>query len=119
MRVEISSNVLTVVSDIPVSTVEKGLTDLTAYDDKQKPLYTVKLSLEGKGNLSQFGMVANTVFEDKLAVVVVEELGFTRENFMRKYGKAVVAAKKYCPIIANAAVTEEEMLNEAFGAAEE
>ena len=71
MRVEISSNVLTVVSDIPVSTVEKGLTDLTAYDDKQKPLYTVKLSLEGKGNLSQFGMVANTVFEDKLAVVVV------------------------------------------------
>ena len=38
---------------------------------------------------------------------------------MRKYGKAVVAAKKYCPIIANAAVTEEEMLNEAFGAAEE
>ena len=30
MRVEISNNVLTVVSDIPVSTVEKGLTDLTA-----------------------------------------------------------------------------------------
>lgn len=119
MRVEISSNVLTVVSDIPVSTVEKGLTDLTAYDDKQKPLYTVKLSLEGKGNLSQFGMVANTVIEDKLAVVVVEDLGFTREDFMRKYGKVVVAAKKYCPIIANAAVTEEEMLNEAFGAAEE
>lgn len=119
MRVSISNNVLTVVSDIPVAVAERKLTDLTAYDDKKNPLYTVKMGLEGNGSLSQFGFVANTVIDGNLAVMVVEEIGATREDFMRKYGKAVVAAQKYCPIIANAAVTEEEMLEAAFGTVEE
>lgn len=112
MRVKIEANVLTVETDIPVSVVEKGLTDLTAYDDKKTPLY--KVAAGEAGSLTEYGIVANTVSNGNLAVVVVEQIGFERADFIKKYGKAVVAAKKFCPIIANAAATEEEMLNAAF-----
>lgn len=112
MRVKIENNILTVVTDVPMSVVEKGLADLKAYDDKKNELYSV--SVGESANLSPFGIVANSVIDGKLAVVVVEQLGYTREDFIKKYGKAVVAAQKFCPIIANAAASEEEMLEAAF-----
>jgi len=112
MRVKIENNILTVVTDVPMSVVEKGLTDLTAYDDKQNPLY--KVSVGDNGSLSKYGLVANSVVDDKLAVVIVEAIGITREEIIYKYGKSVVAAQKFCPIIANAAASEEEMINAAF-----
>lgn len=115
MVVKVNENVLTVVSDIPVATALKGLTDLTAYDEKKNPVYKVQISLEGKGNLSQFGMVANSVVDGKAAVVIIEPIGTNMDVIKLKYGKAVVAAQKYIPIIANAAVTEEEMIAAAFG----
>ena len=114
MRVSINNNVLTVVTDILAATVERGIADLTAYDEKKQPLYAVKVSADGKGNLSQYGLAANSIIDGKLAVVVVEEMDFTREDFIKRYGKAVVAANKYCPIIAGAAASEEEMLEAAF-----
>lgn len=116
MVVSVNSNIITVVSDIPMTVVEKGYTDLTAYDEKKNPLYTVKINKDGTGNLSQFGLVANAVVDGKAAVVIVEKLDITEDEIKHKYGKAVVAASKFCPIIANAAVTEEEMIELAFGA---
>lgn len=118
MRVVPNNNILTVETDIPVAVVERGIADLTAYDDKKNPLFTVKLNKDGKGNLSQYGLVANTIIDGKLAVVIVEEIGFTREDFIKKYGKGVVAAQKFCPIIAGAAASEEELLEAAFSTAE-
>lgn len=112
MRVKIENNILTVVTDIPVATVERGIADLTAYDDKKDPLYAVRVGEVGK--LSPFGIIANTSVDGNLAAMIVEEFGFTREDFIKKYGKAVVAAKKFCPIIANAAASEEELLEAAF-----
>lgn len=118
MRVVPNNNILTVETDIPVAVVERGIADLTAYDDKKNPLFTVKLNKDGKGNLSQFGLSANSIIDGKLAVVIVEEVGFTREDFIKKYGKGVVAAQKFCPIIAGAAASEEELLEAAFSTAE-
>jgi hypothetical protein len=118
MRVVINSNILTVETDIPVAVVERGIADLTAYDEKKNPLYAVKLNKDGNGNLSQFGLSANSIIDGKLAVVIVEEIGFTREDFIKKYGKGVVAAQKFCPIITGAAASEEELLDAAFGEAE-
>lgn len=118
MRVVPNNNILTVETDIPAAVVERGIADLTAYDDKKNPLFTVKLNKEGKGNISQYGLVANTIIDGKLAVVIVEEVGFTREDFIKKYGKGVVAALKFCPIIAGAAASEEELLESAFSTAE-
>lgn len=118
MRVVINSNILTVETDIPVAVVERGIADLTAYDDKKNPLYAVKLNKDGKGSLSQYGLAANSIIDGKLAVVIVEEVGFTREDFIKKYGKGVVAAQKFCPIITGAAASEEELLDAAFGEAE-
>ena len=118
MRVKIESNVLTVETDIPVSVIERGFVDPTVYDEKKNPLYTVRLNQNGKGGLGQLGMSANSIINDKLAVVIVEEIGFTRDDFKKKYGRAVIAAKKFCPIITSAAATEEEMLEAAFADAE-
>lgn len=119
MKVTVTNNVVTVVSDIPVAAVEAGYADLTACDEKNNPVYKVGVNLEGKGNLSQFGMVANTVIDGNLATVIVEPLGTAREDIKRKYGKAVVAAGKYCPVIAAAAASEEQLINAAFGDVEE
>ena len=119
MKVTINNNVVTVVSDIPMAAVEAGYADLIACDDKKNPVYKVAINLAGNGNLSQFGMVANTVIDGMLAVVVVEPLGTKREDIKRKYGKAVVAASKYCPVIAAAAASEETLINAAFGDVEE
>lgn len=118
MRVSINSNVLTVETDIPVAVVERGIADLTAYDEKQNPVYAVKVGIDGKGNLSQYGLVANSIINSNLAVVIVEAIGFEREDFIKKYGKGVVAAKKFCPIIAGAAASEAELLEAAFADAE-
>ena len=114
MRVEINSNVLTVETDIPVTVVEKGIADLTAYDEKKNPVYAVKVNPDGEGNISQFGLIANSFIDGKLAVVIVAPIGADREYFIRKYGKGVVAANKFCPIIAAAAASEEELLEAAF-----
>lgn len=114
MRVKIESNVLTVETDIPATVVERGIADLTAYDEKKTPLYKVGVNPDGKGNLSQYGLVANSIINGNLAVVIVEEIGFEREAFKRVYGKAVIAANKFCPIIAAAAASEEELLEAAF-----
>lgn len=118
MRVKIESNVLTVETDIPVSVIKRGIVDPTVYDEKKNPVYTVRLNENGKGSLGQLGMSANSIINDKLAVVIVEEIGFTREDFKKKYGRAVIAAQKFCPIITGAAATEEEMLEAAFADAE-
>lgn len=119
MKVTVTNNVVTVVSDIPVAAVEAGYADLTACDDKKNVLYKVAVNLAGDGSLSQFGMVANTVIDGNLAVVIVEPLGTTRDDIKRKYGRAVVAASKFCPVIAAAAASEEMLINAAFGDVEE
>ena len=113
MTAKIKENILTVTTDIPASVVEAG-SDLTARDEKGNPLYAVKISADGKGNLSQYGLSANSIVDGKLAVVIVEEMDFKFDDFKKRYGKAVIAANKYCPIIAAAAATEQEMLDAAF-----
>ena len=118
MRVRITENIITVETDIPKSVVENGIADLVAYDEKQNPLYAVKLGLDGTGNLSQYGLIANTIIDDKLAVVITEAFGIDREAIKKKYYKAVLAANKFCPIIAAAAASEEELVNSIFADAE-
>lgn len=119
MRVNVTNNIVTLVSDIPMAAVTAGYTDLTACDDKKNVLYKVALNLSGEGNISQFGMVANTVIDGMLAVVMVVPLDATREDIKRRYGKAVVAASTFCPVIAAAAASEEMLINAAFGDVEE
>ena len=119
MRVEINANVLTVETDIPVTVVEKGLADLTAYDDRQNPVYAIKVNPDGKGNLSQYGIISNAIINDKLGVVIVERIGFTRDDFKKKYGESIIAAHKYCPIIAGVAATKEQLIDSVFGDAAE
>ena len=115
MRVNVTANVLTLVTDISEATIKKGMADLTAYDEKKQPVYKVAINPTGEGNLSQYGLVANAFVEGKAAVVIVAPMGVTKDEMKAKYGKAVLAAKKYIPLIASAAESEEAMIDEAVG----
>ena len=97
--------------------IEFGSTRIkaVAIDEKHNPVYKVGININGAGSIGQFGIVANTFIDGRLTVVIVEPLGTTKEEIKAKYGKAVVAANKYCPVIASAAASEEEIIDAAFG----
>lgn len=115
MRVTIKNNVLTVVTDISLDVAKKNLIDPVICDDKGNVLYKIAVDPNGKGSLSKFGLVANSITEDgKLAVVIVEDMDITTEEIKQKYGKAVIAAKKFCPIYSNAADEAQAAIDEAF-----
>ena len=114
MRTAINENVLTIVTDIPKSAVENGFAELVARNDKGDPQYVVKVSPDGKGDLSMYGLKANSIIDGKLAVVIVEEIGFEKEDFIKRYGKAAAVAAKYCPVIAEQAAAEEELIRSIF-----
>lgn len=115
MRVTINHNILTVATDIDLATAKKNLVEPVLCDDKGNPVYKIAVDPNGNGALSQFGMVANSVTEDgKLAVVIVEDMDITADEIKQKYGKAVIAAKKFCPIYSNAAAEAEAAIEEAF-----
>ena len=115
MRVNIQNNVISVITDIKLETAKKNLISPTLCDDKGNALYQIKVDPDGKGALSKFGITANSVTEDgKLAVVIVEEMGITVEEIKQKYGQAVIAAKKFCPIYTSAADEAQAAIDEAF-----
>lgn len=115
MRVNIQNNVISVITDIKLETAKKNLISPILCDDKGNVLYQIKVDPDGKGALSKFGITANSVTEDgKLTVVIVEEMGITVEEIKQKYGQAVIAAKKFCPLYAAEADEAEAAIEEAF-----
>ena len=115
MRVSINHNVLTVTTDIKLETAKKNLISPTICDDKGNVLYQIKVDPNGKGALSKFGITANSITADgKLSVVIVEDMDITVDEIKQKYGQAVIAAKKFCPIYSNAADEAQAAIDEAF-----
>lgn len=115
MRVNVNNNVIAVITDISLEVAKKNLIDPVIYDDKKNPIYKIEVNPGGKGALSKFGLVANTISEEgNLAVVIVEEMGITLDEIKQKYGKAIIAAKQYCPLYANAAAEAQAAIDEAF-----
>lgn len=115
MRVQVAENVLTVVTDISVAAAAKELTDPVVLDEKKQPIYRVAFDPSGaRVELSKFGIVANAVIDGNLAVVITEKMGITKDEIKQKYGKALVNAKKFCPIIAAAAAEAQAEIDEVF-----
>lgn len=115
MRVRINNNVLTVTTDISLEMAKKNLVDPILCDDKGSVLYKIAVDPNGNGALSKYGLVANSITEDgKLAVVIVEDIDITEEEIKQKYGKAVIAARKYCPLYTAEAEEAQAAIDEAF-----
>lgn len=102
MRVELSNNVLTVVTDITKETVESGLARLVAVEDGNQ-VYGVSVSTDGKARFNGFSFVGNTYVEDKLAATIIMPMGTTMDDVKKAHGENLLKAKRYTAQIAEAA----------------
>lgn len=93
MKVSIKSNVLTVVTNIPMSAMPNGRLDKPA--TKEEGAYSVEMT--SVGEISKFGLKCNSIVNGKAAVVVVLPIKKTsaeyKEYVKQHYGAALNAAK--------------------------
>lgn len=118
MNVSFKNNTLVVVTGITKEAIEKGISDLTARDEKDNALYKVSVSKDNQGNLDTFGLKANAFIDGKAAVVIVEDVNATQASVQKKYGEALIAAAKYTDVIASAADAKEAEIAALFTEAE-
>ena len=102
MKVTLSNNVLTVVTDITKETVEAGLAKLIACEDGNQ-VYGVSVSTDGKASLNSFSFVGNTYVDGKLAATIILPMGTTMDDVKAIYGENLLKAKRYIAQIATAA----------------
>lgn len=93
MKVSIKSNVLTVVTNIPVKAMTNGCIEKPA--TKETGAYSV--SMDATGEISKFCLKCNSIINGKAAVVVVLPVevkdGNYKEYVKTRYGAALSAAK--------------------------
>ena len=118
MNVSFKNNTLVVVTSITKETIDKGVSDLTARDEKGNPVYKVSVSKDNQGGLDIYGLKANAFIDGKAAVVIVENVDATQASVQKKYGEALIAAAKYTDIIASAAAAKEADIAALFTPAE-
>lgn len=114
MKTTFENNVLTVVTDIKKETIEKGISDLIARDDKGNQVYAVSMAKTEKASINAFQFAGNAYVDGYLAAVIVEPVGATRDDMYKKYGESLLAAKKYTAIIAEEAAKKEADIAEIF-----
>ena len=107
-------NVLTVVTDITKESVEKGISNLKATDDKGNEVYAVGVDKNGTGSISDFGIVGNTFIDGKLALTMVLPMDTKQADVERTYGEKILAAKKYSEQIASDAKAKEDEIAALF-----
>lgn len=118
MNVSFKNNTLVVVTNITKEAIEKGISDMTARDERGNALYTVRVSKDNQGSLDTFGLKANAFIDGKAAVVIVEDVNATQASVQKKYGEALIAAAKYTDVIAAAASAKEAEIAALFTEAE-
>lgn len=114
MNVSFKDNTLKVVTGITKETIEKGISDLVARDEKGNALYAVSVSKDGKGSIDNFGMKCNAFIDGKAAVVIVTGMETTQADVQKQYGEALVAAAKYTEVIATVATAKEAEIAALF-----
>lgn len=109
MKASIKSNVLTVVTNIPVAAMLNGRLDKPA--TKDEGAYSVEMS--DRGELSKFGLKCNSVVNGKAAVVIVlpimENAAAYKQYVKNTYGAALTAAQVTDVMAANAQAYSDEL----------
>lgn len=113
MRVSLSNNVLTVVTDITKEVVEAGLSNLKAVQDGNE-VYGVSVSKDGKASFNAFSFVGNTFIDGKLAATIVLPMSTTLEDVQRMHGENLLKAKFYTEQIATEAAEKTAEIQELF-----
>lgn len=113
MKVTLSNNVLTVITDITKETVESGLAKLVALEDGNE-VYGVSLAKDGKASFNAFSFVGNTYVEDKLAATIILPMAMTMDDVKRVYGENLLKANRYTAKIATAAAEKTAEIKALF-----
>ena len=113
MRVTLTNNVLTVVTDIAKETVESGLAKLVALEDGNE-VYGVSVSADGKASFNAFSFVGNTYVDGKLAATIILPMGVTMDDVKKIYGENLVKAKRYTAQIAEVAASKAAEIRALF-----
>ena len=112
MKGKLVGNVFQFVTDVPACYKDKALKPAT--DDKGDPIYFVQYDTEGDWAFSKFGIKCNSVVDDKLAIVAVVPDGVTMDDIKEQFGYAAVAANAYIPVIIDATVAEQSVIDSCF-----
>ena len=105
--------VLTIKTDITKDMVENGYTELVAKDEDGAQVYRV--SKGEKASIDTFGLTGNAYVDGKLVAALVLSNGTKKEDAMKKYGDAVLAAATYIDQIVTDAASKQAKIEEAFG----
>jgi hypothetical protein len=114
MNISFANGVLKVVTDVTKETIEKGISDLVARDEKHNEIYRVVMSKNGNGSVDANGIVCNTYVDGKAALVLVLGPEATQESVQKKYGEALLIANAHVSEIAAAAIEKEETIAGLF-----
>ena len=110
MLVEKNGNVLTLKTGIPAKFAGENL---VAVNDKKEEVYRVEAIVDIP-YLSKYGLGANAIIDDELAVVITVDPDASDEAIKKNLGMAAVAANVWCPVIADGKALEEATINEMF-----
>ena len=113
MRVTLTNNVLTVVTDITKEVVDAGLSKLVAIENGNE-VYGVSVSTDGKASFNAFSFVGNTYVEDKLAATIILPMAMTMDDVKRIYGEHLLKAKLYTEQIAEEAAAKTAKIRTLF-----
>lgn len=102
-------NILTLKTGIPAKYKDE---QLVALDDKKDKVFEVTFS--DNPYLSRYGLGANAIIDDELAVVMAVDPETPDELIKKKLGLAVVAANAWIPVIVDGKTAEEEVINSVF-----
>ena len=115
LTTELDGNVFKIVTDITEETVKKGLSDLKARDDKGNEVFAVAVNNSGNASIDKFQFVGNTYIGGKLAATIVLPMAdASKDSVMRKYGEALLMAKKYTEVIATEAAAKTAEIEALF-----
>lgn len=115
MQINVTENIMVVVTDISKEAFEKNVVK-PVVEDKTGEIYRVGIGEVGKMGPNYF--TANTVVDGKLAATIVGPMDSSTQWFKTHYGKAVVAAAKYTLMIAMAIDEANAEIENAFAAVE-
>ena len=113
MRVTLTNNVLTVVTDITKEIVESGLAKLVALEDGNE-VYGVSMATDGKASFNAFSFVGNTYVEGKLAATIILPMAMTMDDVKKMHGEHLLKAKRYTAQIAEAAASKTAEIRALF-----
>ena len=104
--------VLTIKTDITKDMVENGYTKLVAKDENGAEVYRVGFG--EKAAIDTFYLTGNAYVEDKLVASIILKAGTKKEDAMKQYGDAVLAAQKYLAQITADATEKKSKIERIF-----